>query len=159
MTDTALNKKSNNPKASKLFPDELIDQLLAQVENKDAESILGESGQAGQLKKLLAERMLAAELTDHLESGPGQGKAGNHRNGSSPKTVLTPSGKLKLDIPRDRQATFEPQLVGKYQRRLPGFDDHVISMYARGMSDVRSRAICWSCTAAGVARSDFDCHR
>ncbi|NOK57261.1 IS256 family transposase, partial [Burkholderia thailandensis] len=58
----------------------------------------------------------------------------NHRNGTSPKTVLTPNGELKLDIPRDRQATFEPQLVGKYQRRLPGFDDHVISMYARGMS-------------------------
>jgi transposase-like protein len=54
---------------------------------------------------------------------------------------------LTLDIPRDRQATFEPQLVGKYQRRLPGFDDHVISMYARGMSCAKSRVICWSCTA------------
>ncbi|MDH6152333.1 transposase-like protein [Paraburkholderia sp. WSM4179] len=63
-----------------------------------------------------------------------QGSAGNHGNGTSRKTVLTPNGELTLDIPRDRQATFEPQLVGKYQRRLPGFDDHVISMYARGMS-------------------------
>ncbi|WP_233505498.1 IS256 family transposase [Burkholderia thailandensis] len=129
-----MSKKSKNPKAPKLFPDELIDQLLAQVQGKDAESILGESGLAGQLKKQLAERMLAAELSHHPAAETEQGRAGNHRNGTSPKTVLTPNGELKLDIPRDRQATFEPQLVGKYQRRLPGFDDHVISMYARGMS-------------------------
>ncbi len=128
MTDTTVTKKSKNPKAPKLFPDELIDQLLAQIQNKDAESVLGESGLAGQLKKQLAERMLAAELTHHLESEAEQGKAGNHRNGTSRKTVITPNGELQLDIPRDRQATFEPQLVGKYQRRLPGFDDHVISM-------------------------------
>jgi transposase-like protein len=127
-------KKPKKPKAPKLFPDELIDQLLAQVQNKDAESIVGESGLAGQLKKQLAERMLNAELTHHLDTENKQGKAGNHRNGSSSKTVLTPGGGLELDIPRDRQATFEPQLVAKYQRRLPGFDDHVISMYARGMS-------------------------
>ncbi|HXJ94149.1 MAG TPA: IS256 family transposase [Terriglobia bacterium] len=134
MTEATVTKKSKNPKAPKLFPDELIDQLLAQIQNKDAESVLGESGLAGQLKKQLAERMLAAELTHHLENEAEQGKAGNHRNGTSRKTVLTPNGELNLDIPRDRQATFEPQLVGKYQRRLPGFDDHVISMYARGMS-------------------------
>lgn len=127
-------KKPKKPKAPKLFPDELIDQLLAQVQNKDAESILGESGLAGQLKKQLAERMLNAELTHHLDTENKQGKAGNHRNGSSSKTVLTPGGELELDIPRDRQATFEPQLLAKYQRRLPGFDDQVISMYARGMS-------------------------
>lgn len=126
--------KSKKPKAPKLFPDELIDQLLAQVANKDAESILGESGLAGQLKKQLAERMLAAELSHHLASESKQGKSGNHRNGSSGKTVITPNGELNLAIPRDRQATFEPQLVAKHQRRLPGFDDHVISMYARGMS-------------------------
>jgi len=137
MTDTmSTSKKTKKTKAPKLFPDELIDQLLAQVHNKDAESILGESGLAGQLKKQLAERMLAAELTHHLHTEGKQGlaKAGNHRNGSSQKTVLTPSGELELAIPRDRLATFEPQLVAKHQRRLPGFDDHVISMYARGMS-------------------------
>jgi putative transposase len=104
------------------------------MQSKNAESILGESGLAGQLKKQLAERMLAAELTHHLEVEAEQGKSGNHRNGTSPKTVITPNGERNLDIPRDRQATFEPQLVGKYQRRLPGFDDHVISMCARGMS-------------------------
>ncbi|MHA6853605.1 transposase, partial [Ralstonia pseudosolanacearum] len=130
MTVAMPRKKTPKPKAPKLVPDELIDQLLAQLENKDAESILGESGLAGLLKKQLAERMLAAELTHHLAAEAQQGRSGNHRNGSSPKTVLTPNGEMELDIPRDRQATFEPQLVAKYQRRLPRFDDHVISMYA-----------------------------
>src|ERR1700756_4490064 len=108
---TSMSKKSKKRSPPKLFSDELIDQLLAQIQNKNAESILGESGLAGQLKKQLAERMLAAELTHHLETEAGQGKRDNHRNGSSPKTVLTPKGELQLDIPRDRQATFEPQLV------------------------------------------------
>ena len=135
MIETMTTTKKTKSKAPKLFPDELIDQLLAQLQNKDAESILGESGLAGQLKKQLAERMLAAELNHHLATESAQkAAAGNHRNGSSPKTVITPSGELHLDIPRDRLATFEPVLVAKYQRRLPGFDDHVISMYARGMS-------------------------
>ncbi len=134
MTVAMSTKKTTKPKAPKLVSDELIDQLLAQVENKDAESILGESGLAGLLKKRLAERMLAAELTHHLAAEAKEGRSSNHRNGTSPKTVITPNGELELDIPRDRQATFEAQLVAKYQRRLPGFDDHVISMYARGMS-------------------------
>src|SRR5690242_6930748 len=134
MNSTKKPKRPRTRKSPSLFPNELIDQLLAQVQNKDAESILGESGLAGQLKKQLAERMLAAELSHHLESEAKQGKASNHRNGSSAKTVITPNGKLGLDIPRDRLATFKPQLVARHQRRLPGFNDHVISMYARGMS-------------------------
>ena len=134
MTDTMTTKsRKTKAKSPRLFPDELIDQLLAQVQTKDARSVLGESGLAGQFKKQLAERMLAAELNHHLTT-EGVQAAGNHRNGTSPKTVITPGGELQLDIPRDRLATFEPQLVAKYQRRLPGFDDHVISMYARGMS-------------------------
>lgn len=128
-------KKTKKPKAPQLFSDDLIDQLLAQVQHKDAHAILGESGLAGQLKKRLAERMLAAELSHHLDTEAALGKSGNHRNGSSRKTVTTPEGEaLELTIPRDRQATFEPHLVAKYQRRLPGFDERVISMYARGMS-------------------------
>ncbi len=95
---------------------------------------MGESGLIGQLKKQLAERMLAAELTHHLANEEPEEGAGNHRNGSSPKTVLTPNGALDLSIPRDRLSTFEPQLVAKHQRRLPGFDEHVIGMYARGMT-------------------------
>jgi hypothetical protein len=82
---------------------------LAQLQKKDAESILGESGLAGQLKKMLAERMLAAELSHNLARE--EGDTENYRNGSSAKTVLTPAGELRLNIPRDRLATFEPKLV------------------------------------------------
>ena len=133
MTDiskTARKRKTKGP-----FSDELLDQLLSQVAGQDAESLLGESGLVGQLKKQLAERMLGAELSHHLASKRAAGEeAGNHRNGSSPKTVLTPGGSLPLEIPRDRLSTFDPVLVAKHQRRLPGFDDQVISLYARGMS-------------------------
>jgi len=132
MTDTT--KKARERKAKGPFSDELLDQLLAQASGQDAESLLGESGLIGQLKKQLAERMLAAELSHHLSSEAVEEGSGNHRNGTSPKTVLTPNGALALNIPRDRLATFEPQLVAKYQRRLPGFDDQVIGMYARGMT-------------------------
>jgi len=131
---TATTKKARKRKSKGPFSDELLDQLLAQVSGKDAESLLGESGLIGQLKKQLAERMLAAELSHHLASEAADEGTGNHRNGTSPKTVITPNGALDLNIPRDRLATFEPQLVAKYQRRLPGFDDHVISMYGRGMT-------------------------
>lgn len=131
MTDAMTTKKPKKQKAPDLIPVELIDQLLAQVQNKDAESILGESGLAGQLKKMLAERMLTAEMNHHLASDDAPG---NHRNGSSQKTVLVPGGEMRLTIPRDRLSSFEPKLVAKHQRRMPGFDDHVISMYARGMS-------------------------
>ena len=139
MTDDTKPKPARKRKAKGPFSDELIDQLLAQVAGQDAESVLGESGLAGQLKKRLAERMLAAELTHHLntEGAAGEDRAGkprNHRNGTSAKTVITPDGALPLDIPRDRLATFDPQLVAKHQRRLPGFDDKVIAMYARGMT-------------------------
>lgn len=63
-----------------------------------------------------------------------EGGSKNHRNGSSPKKVLTPGGELNLNMPRDRLSSFEPKLVAKHQRRMPGFDDHVFSMCARGMS-------------------------
>lgn len=132
MTDAMSTKKPKTKKQPYPFPVELIDQLLAQVQNKDAESILGEAGLAGQLKKMLAERMLTAELNHHLANEDADSK--NHRNGTSSKKVLTPGGELQLDIPRDRLSSFEPKLVAKHQRRMSGFDDHVISMYARGMS-------------------------
>src|SRR6266404_1011430 len=59
---------------------------------------------------------------------------GNRRNGYGKKTVVTDTGKIELEVPRDRQASFDPQLIAKYQRRFPGFDDKIVSMYARGMS-------------------------
>lgn len=89
------------------------------------------------LQKRLAERILAGELTNHLGYAPGEAKPvaqPNYRNGSSAKTVLTETGALPLDLPRDRAGTFTPQLVPKGVRRLPQFDANVLSLYARGMT-------------------------
>ena len=109
---------------------ELIDKLL---EGQDPASVLSSDGLLGDLKKALAERMLNAEMDVHLDSEVEQA-AGNHRNGSSQKTVLSDDGELVLSIPRDRQGRFDPALIGKYQRRFPGFDEKIIALYARGMS-------------------------
>jgi putative transposase len=90
-----------------------------------------------QMKKRIVERMLGAELSHHLGYPPGAAKPAdqpNHRNGTTPKTVLTDDGALPLEIPRDRAGTFEPQLVPKGVRRLPGFDAKVLSLYARGLT-------------------------
>lgn len=119
------------------FSSELLDQLLAGCERP--EDILGPDGLFGQLKKALAERALGAELGHHLAQeqrapdGAGQRRR-NHRNGTSPKTVLTDTGAMTVAIPRDRTSTFEPQLIPKHQRRLEGFDAKVISLYARGLT-------------------------
>ncbi|WP_029006390.1 IS256 family transposase [Azorhizobium doebereinerae] len=111
-----------------LIPDAILDQLLA---GADAKSAFDSNGLIDQLKKALAERALNAEMDHHLA---GDGSAGNTRNGYGKKRVLTDSGSVELAIPRDRQSSFDPQLLAKYQRRFPGFDDKIVSMYARGMS-------------------------
>ena len=88
-------------------------------------------------KKAFIERALNAEMSHHLGYASGQAKpegATNHRNGSSAKTVLTDSGSLRIEVPREREGTFEPQLIGKHERRLTGFDDKIIALYARGMT-------------------------
>lgn len=78
---------------------------------------------------------MGAELSAHLATeGASPEALRNHRNGTTPKTVQTDTSALRLAIPRDRAGTFEPQLIKKYQRRLPGFDEKVISMYARGLT-------------------------
>jgi putative transposase len=90
-----------------------------------------------QFKKAIIQRAMGAEMSHHLGYAPGQDKpAGvtNHRNGSSAKTVLTDTGAIAIDVPRDRQGSFEPQIVGKHERRFTGFDDKIIAMYARGMT-------------------------
>jgi putative transposase len=110
------------------IPDAILDQLLAGADPKTA---FDPNGLLDDLKKALAERALNAEMDHHLA---GEGGTGNGRNGYGRKTVVTDTGKLDLQIPRDRQASFDPQLIAQYQRRFPGFDDKVISMYARGMS-------------------------
>src|SRR3954465_12595962 len=113
-----------------VIPDELLDQLLA---GRDPQSALGRDGLLDELKRALAERALNAEMDHHLGGEAAEGRA-NSRNGYGRKTVLTETGKLPIAVPRDRLATFEPQLIAKYRRRLPGFDDKVISMYARGLT-------------------------
>src|SRR3990172_7037834 len=88
-------------------------------------------------KKALIERALGAELSHHLGYPPGsakQGSATNHRNGTSGKTVLTGDAALRIEVPRDREGSFEPQLIGKHERRFTGFDDKIIALYARGMT-------------------------
>jgi putative transposase len=123
---------TKQPKMLPEFRPEDLDQLLGGVEKpEDLEPLFQ------QLKKALVERALGAELSHHLGYAKGELKPdgqANHRNGSTPKTVLTESGKLPLEIPRDRAGSFEPQLVPKGLRRLPGFDHKVLSLYARGMT-------------------------
>src|SRR5579863_651678 len=114
---------------------EHLDELLAGYEKP--EDLLGEAGLFRQLKKALLERALGAELTHHLgyERGARTGRSrDNHRNGSYAKTVLTEDGTVELEVPRDRNGSFEPQIVAKGERRLDGFDDKIISLYARGMT-------------------------
>ena len=108
----------------------LLDQLL---DGHDPSTVLHSDGLLGDLKKALAERMLNAEMDVHLDSQAEQ-SAGNHRNGSSRKRVKDAEGELVLSIPRDRHGRFDPALIGKYQRRFPGFDEKIIALYARGMS-------------------------
>jgi len=112
------------------IPDQLLDQLLA---GADPKSAFAKDGLLDELKKALAERALNAEIDHHLDSGEPDGR-GNSRNGYGRKTVLTDTGKITLAVPRDRLGTFDPQLIAKYQRRFPGFDEKIVSMYARGMS-------------------------
>jgi len=87
-------------------------------------------------KKALLERALGAELTHHLGYAPGAtpDATGNHRNGTTPKTVLTDEGTVHLDVPRDRAGTFEPVLIPKHERRFTGFDDKILALYARGLT-------------------------
>src|SRR5512144_310641 len=113
-----------------VIPDQLLDQLLA---GADAKLAFENVGRLDELKKALGERVLNEEMDHHLNDGAVDGRA-NSRNGYGKKQVLTETGKIALEVPRDRLSTFDPQLIAKYQRRFPGFDEKIISMYARGMS-------------------------
>jgi putative transposase len=114
---------------------ELLDELLAEYANP--EDLTGPDGLLKRLTGALVERALQAEMTDHLGYEPGapegQG-SGNSRNGAGKKTLRTDQGQVTVEVPRDRNGTFEPKLVKKHQRSFKGFDDKILSMYARGMS-------------------------
>jgi len=117
------------------LPDELIDELLAGA--RTPEEITGPEGLLQRLTKRLVERAMAAELSEHLGYEHGQappGGAGNARNGFTEKTVHTGHGSVRIEQPRDRRGSFEPQIVAKHRRRFEGFDGKIIAMYGRGMS-------------------------
>lgn len=105
---------------------------------KGPEDLKGENGLLKQLTKALIEEAMSAELTEHLgyeKHEQGEKADGNRRNGKSNKTVRTEQGPLELEVPRDRNATFQPKIVEKHQRQFTGFDDKILSMYARGMTN------------------------
>jgi putative transposase len=118
-----------------LLPDGLIDELLAGARTE--EELAGPGGLLSALTKRLVERAMEVELTDHLGYEPHQepaGGTGNTRNGSTPKTLITEQGPVEIKTPRDRDGSFDPQIVRKRQRRFEGFDDKIIALYSRGLS-------------------------
>ncbi|NRP96182.1 Transposase, Mutator family [Marinobacterium sp. xm-g-59] len=115
--------------------DELIAQLLEGCSSPD--DILGEDGLLKQLTKKVAERALDVEMNEHLgyaKNDPSGKNTGNSRNGKGRKSVRSIHGEMELEVPRDRNGTFEPKLVRKGEKQLNGFDDRIISLYARGMT-------------------------
>ena len=114
-------------------PDEILDQFVRQGPISPEEL----DAAVRRFKKAVIERALGGELTHHLGYPPGGERPDdhtNHRNGTGSKTVLTDDGPLRLDVPRDREGTFEPRLIGKHERRFTGFDDKILALYARGMT-------------------------
>src|SRR5678816_4075713 len=112
-------------------PSEILDQFVRQgpLSSEELEAAVR------RFKKAIIERALGGELTHHLGYPAGGKKpddTSNHRNGTSEKTVLTDDGPLTIDVPRDRESSFEPRLVAKHERRFTGFDDKIIALYARG---------------------------
>jgi hypothetical protein len=113
------------PEGAQAFVDQMVQGPMT------AEAI---EALSAQLKKALIERALQAELGHHLTQEEPSEDGSNHRNGSSGKTVLTGDGPVRIDVPRDREGTFQPILIPKHERRFTGFDDKIIAMYARGMT-------------------------
>lgn len=122
-------------KENELIDNELIDNLLKDYQKP--EDLIGENGLLKQLTKRLLERAMAAEMTGHVgyEKHDVAGRSsGNSRNGTSAKTLKGTFGTMPIEVPRDRNGTFEPQIVSKYQTRFTGFDENIISLYSRGLS-------------------------
>jgi putative transposase len=128
-------KKKNDGSVDPTLPDipsDLLDQLVTgPMTAQSVDAVMRK------FKKAILERALGAEMTHHLGYAPGAdkpaGTAANHRNGGSGKTVLTDEGPLRIEVPRDRAGAFEPQIVGKHERRFTGFDDKIIALYSRGL--------------------------
>jgi len=145
MTDTATvaRKPADRvPAPAGIIGEELADQLLGKAQAEGVE-LLGPGGLLSQVTKAVLERALAEEMTGHLgyeKHDPAGRGSGNSRNGTTGKTLLTDVGAVDLAVPRDRNGSFEPQIVRKGQTRLEGFNDRIIALYARGMTvrDIRA---------------------
>jgi putative transposase len=145
MTDASMvarNRDADRPASPPLVDEELAGQLLGKAQAEGVE-LLGPDGLLSQVTKAVLERALAEEMTGHLgydKHDPAGRGSGNSRNGTTPKTVLTDVGAVDLAVPRDRNGSFEPQIVRKGQSRLEGFNDRIIALYARGMTtrDIRA---------------------
>jgi putative transposase len=143
-TSTVARKPgSENPgRRRPLVDDDLADQLLDRAQAEGAE-LLGPDRLLSQVTKAVLERALTEELTGHLrydKHDPAGRGSGNSRKGATGKTVLTDVGAVDLQVPRDRNGSFEPQIVRKGQTRLKGFNDRIIALYARGMTTRNIRA-------------------
>ncbi len=128
------SRKKPTPEAP-IFSPEALDQLLEG--HRTPEAFFGANGLLDQLSKALLERALQGEMTHHLgyeKHDPAGHNSGNSRNGTSPKTIKGKRGQVQIEVPRDRRSQFEPQLIHKGQTRLDGFDERVLSLYARGLS-------------------------
>jgi putative transposase len=145
MQDTstvARNPDGDRPGRRPLVDEELADRLLGQAQAEGVE-LLGPDGLLSQVTRAVLERALAEEMTGHLgyeKHDPAGRGSGNNRNGTTAKAVLTDVGAVDLQVPRDRNGTFEPQIVRKGQTRLKGFNERIIALYARGMTtrDIRA---------------------
>lgn len=132
-TDTEAKKTEPTNRDRLIAKQEFIDSLVAGASSE--EDLFGPEGVFTKLKGAVMERLLEAEITEHLgHEKQGRRRAGNARNGYSEKVVQTETGPVGIRVPRDREGTFEPKLVKKHQRRLEGFDEKVIALYARGMT-------------------------
>lgn len=158
-------KESKAPAAEPVVEDKLVDEVVERLMDRaDASgaALLGEGGLLTEVTRAVLERALDAEMTEHLgyeKHDPAGRGSGNSRNGTSPKTVLTDAGAVTLAVPRDRGGTFEPQLAPKHARRLAGFNEQILSLYARGISvrDIRSlrvpKTLSMACGLQGLANA------
>lgn len=133
MTDRNESKETQDTQAA--IPQALLDHVIANY--KKPADLIGENGMLKQLTKAVIEAALTAEMNHHLghaRYGAVANAAGNVRNGQSAKTLTGDFGEIEIAVPRDRDASFTPQLISKHQRRVPGFDERILSLYARGMT-------------------------
>jgi putative transposase len=157
LAEAVLDELSGEHELPEEVNERLLDAMLGGllVGKRSEREILGRDGVLGELTRRLVQRALSEELSEHLGYPAGQappGGAGNSRNGGTPKTLLTDHGQVRIDTPRDRKGHFEPQLIGKHQRRLQGLDEKIIALYGGGMSTREIETYIGELYGPGVSR-------